>query len=89
MTFPTAHLTRPLVILSVYGWVHAYFQQQVESTHDFTNHNYDFGSPKIFVPQRNRLRSTIGLRARVLGAELARVLADRFYRLKLRLRGSG
>jgi hypothetical protein len=89
LNFPTSDLTRPLVILSVYGSVHEYFRTQVESSDEFSVHNHDFGAPKVFIPQRARVKSTIGLRVRVLSAELSRVLADKLYAVKLRLRGSG
>jgi hypothetical protein len=89
MSFPTADLTRPLVILSVYGSVQDYFRKHVDSSDEFSVHNHDFGAPKVFVPQRARLKSTIGFRARVLSAELSRILADKLYAVRLRLRRSG
>lgn len=86
LTFPTAHLTRALVILSVYGSVHEYFRKQVESPDQLGVHNHDFGTPKVFIPQRARLKSTMSFRARVLSAELSRIFADQLHRVKSRLR---
>jgi YetA-like protein len=89
MSFPTANLTRPLVILSVYGSIQDYFRKHVESSAEFSVHNHDFGAPNVFIPQRARLKSTIGSRVRVLSVELSRILADKLYAVKLRLRRSG
>jgi YetA-like protein len=89
LSFPTADLTRPLVILSVYGAIQDYFRKHVDSYVEFGLHNHEFGAPKTFVPQRARLKATIGSRVRVLSAELSRILADRLYAVRLRLRRSG
>ncbi|MDB6092094.1 MAG: hypothetical protein JWN85_4878 [Gammaproteobacteria bacterium] len=89
MSFPTADLTRPLVILSVYGSIQDYFRKHAKSLAEFSVHNHDFGAPKVFLPQRARLKSTLGSRVRVLSGELSRILADKLYAVKVRLRRSG
>lgn len=87
LSFTTSDLTRPLVILSVYGPIQEFFRNTVESFDALSIHNHDFGAPEVFVPQRARLRSTLGLRVRVLSAEVARLVANKLYVVKARLRG--
>jgi len=77
------------VILSVYGPVQEFFRKRAESFDAFSVHNHDFGAPKVFIPQRARLKSTLGLRVQVLSAAVARLLADKLYVVKSRLRGQG
>jgi hypothetical protein len=88
LTFPTADLTRPLVILSVYGSVQDFFRKQVECPDEPGAHNHDFGVPRVFIPQRARLQATLAMRIRTTFTELARMLVAKLYMLKLRLRGS-
>ncbi|MEN6484434.1 MAG: hypothetical protein ABFD98_06090 [Syntrophobacteraceae bacterium] len=66
MSFDTAYLTRPLVILTVYGFVHSYFQA-AEHSFGCEARAYDFGSPVPFLPQKRRLRTSAARKARVLG----------------------
>ncbi len=75
MSFPTAFLTRPLVILCVYGHVHAYFQAHQELGIEITCPDYSFGRPQQFVPQIGRVRAALGTRARILAAHLSRMSA--------------
>ena len=48
MSFDTAFLTRPLVILTVYGFVHSYFQAGELLRRLSSSLRYDFGSPRLF-----------------------------------------
>ncbi len=70
LEFETAYLTRPMVLLAVYGPVHAFFQQESEETLPHTRHALDFGSPRGFVPQKTRFRQTLtrNLRQSLKGA---------------------
>ncbi|MBM9514553.1 hypothetical protein [Desulfogranum marinum] len=58
LSFPTASFTRPQVIMAVYGYLYQYF-----STHQdvvtLSPHNYNFGSPSQFQPQRARLKTAL------------------------------
>ena len=60
LSFETAYLTRPLVILTVFGFMQACFDNNCqEASLDYEIHNYDFGKPVSFKPQRARLKNTI------------------------------
>jgi hypothetical protein len=81
--FPTRHLTRPLVILSVYGHLHRYFDRPAESAAAAPGrwrHGYQFGRPAEFVRQRDRIGTTLRHRLGVLRAELTRLMRDRLGR---------
>jgi hypothetical protein len=82
LTFATAYVTRPLVILCVYGGVHDYFRRYGAARVEYPEHNHDFGSPEAFVPQRARLRSALAFKTRVVTTELTRIVKDRLYRLR-------
>ncbi len=53
--YQTAYLTRPLVLLCVYGYVHDYFLAHGYGE-ERISHCYDFGSPQTFLPQRLRFK---------------------------------
>jgi len=57
LSFETAHLTRPLVILTVNGFVHAYCQKNSARSVSHQQHHYHFGQPVLFVPQRKRVKA--------------------------------
>lgn len=57
LSFETAFMTRPQVILAVYGQVYNYYRKHT-ATVDVPGHNYNFGSPTPFRSQRARLRQT-------------------------------
>ena len=84
MGFDTALLTRPLVILSVCGFVHSYFQQQVCGA-EFPGHGYDFGSPSSFLPQRARLVPELIRKARVVGRLSSIILAAKLHGIRTRI----
>lgn len=56
LSFKTAFVTRPLVMLCVYGFVHDYFCGQ-QRNRPYAIHCYDFGRPELFIPQRLRCKS--------------------------------
>lgn len=72
-SFNTAFLTRPQVILAVYGYIHAYFQKYELKNLVYRSHGYDFGQPKHFLPQKARLKSTIQRKMQVAIEELERL----------------
>lgn len=87
-TFETRYLTRPLVILCVFGFLHEYYRQHAEpagSGDDAWRHGYDFGAPAAFVPQRRRAAATFRARLRVARREAWRILRDRLAGWRRRL----
>jgi hypothetical protein len=70
LSFPTAFLTRPLVILCVFGHVHAYFQAHAHARIEVAPRDYAFGRPEQFVPQSQRLRSTFAAKLSVIARQL-------------------
>jgi len=58
LSFNTAYLTRPQVLLLVFGNTCQYFFD-LEEPLNLPDHNYDFGKPAEFVPQRFRLKKTL------------------------------
>jgi len=89
LSFKTAHLTRPLVILSVYGHAHAYYLRHGGSAVPDWRHNHSFGQPAAFVPQRARLKSELRRKARLALDEVGRLLRDKVWGLWRRISGAG
>jgi len=85
LSFETAFLTRPLIILSVYGYIHAYFQTHQSDNPDFHVHGYNFGSPTVFLPQKARVKTTLKKKLRVVAAEFKRLSVAKGYALKNKL----
>jgi PcRGLX-like N-terminal RIFT barrel domain len=85
LKFPTAYLTRPLTILCANGFVHDYFRKKgCTIVFDHLCHNYDFGLPSGFVPQRGRFRQALRGKVQVVRRELARILRDRVFVVRSR-----
>lgn len=82
LSFDTAYLTRPLVILCVYGYVHSFFQKQVDPPVLGTAHGYEFGEPRIFRSQRDRLRFELMRKLHVASAEIRRMLRAEWLRVR-------
>lgn len=85
LSFETAFLTRPLVILSVYGYIHAYFQNYRSETPDFHVHGYDFGNPTAFLPQKVRVKATLKKKLHMVAAEFKRLSIAKGHALKDKL----
>jgi hypothetical protein len=83
-SFETAHLTRPLVILTVCGFVHAYFQNG-ERLADIPGNDYDFGLPEEFLPQRARLKNSLLNKSKVVFRQAARTLMGKLYAIRARI----
>jgi hypothetical protein len=77
LSFGTAYLTRPRVILCVCGYPHTYFEKNPEGPGEFGDPQYTFGEPESFVPQRMRWRKALPARIHVLVGLLARITLDR------------
>src|SRR5262249_28039236 len=96
LSFDTAYVTRPLVLLSVHAHVQGYFESDLargeageaawnriqEGRH---SHNYCFGRPVEFIPQRERWKSALRGKLQVVAAESRRRARDVLHSLKTRL----
>lgn len=78
LAFDTAYLTRPLVLLCVYGYVHSFFQKQVDASFLDAVHGYEFGEPRVFRPQRDRLTIELKRKWRLVSTEVRRMLRDKW-----------
>ena len=76
-SFPTARLTRPQVILCVYGVVHGYYLRDPHVAQLPPEPRHDFGPPVEFETQRARLRTSLRRKLSVTWAELRRLVGDR------------
>ena len=73
LSFETAYLTRPLVILCAFGYVHTYFlNKQFPGDADRGN-RYDFGRAEIFLSQRARVGSVLSRKLRLATSEIERL----------------
>jgi hypothetical protein len=85
LSFDTAYVTRPLVILSVYGHVQAYFQRSSTASDREWPHAYDFRQPQGFRPQSARIKAELRRKLRVAAAELRHIGRNRLGGLGKRL----
>lgn len=79
-TFSTRHLTRPLVLLSVYGHLHAYYCSLAPIDQDIRRlwqHDHQFGEPQEFVLPRERVKPLLRDRLQTVRREIKRVVRDR------------
>lgn len=79
LSFDTAFLTRPLVLLTVYGTQQAYYEKCALAMPPRQGHAHDFGQPAGFLNQRKRLKDTVKHKLKVLILELSRLLKVRLY----------
>jgi hypothetical protein len=84
LSFPTAFLTRPQVILCVYGHVQAYYQASPEGIVQGVHPAYSFGQPQSFTPQKQRLRASLRSKVRLLRGHIARAGLDKILALQRR-----
>ncbi len=77
LSYPTAHLTRPQVILCVYGVVHGYYQHDPHVAALPPEPDFDFGAPVSFEPQGARLRTALRRKVSATVGELRRLMRDR------------
>ena len=79
-TFATRHLTRPLVLLSVYGHLHAYYCSLAPIDPDIKKswrHDHQFGEPQAFVLPRERVKPLLHERLQTVRREVKRLVRDR------------
>lgn len=79
LSFETAHLTRPMVILTVYGFMQAYFDLGGADSPRYLTHNYEFGNPGLFIPQRARLKDSLKREIKVTLGVLRHLARSKFY----------
>jgi hypothetical protein len=84
LSFRSAFLTRPQVILCVCGSPHAYFQAHPTAGMEFEESPHQFGQPETFTPQRQRCRAALPRKMHLLAIVLARVGFERFIPLRRR-----
>ncbi len=82
LSFDTAYLTRPLVILCVYGYVHSFFQKQADPPVLNAAHGYEFGEPLIFHSQRDRLKIELKRKWLLASTEVGRMLRAEWLRVR-------
>ncbi len=81
--FKTQDLTRPMVLVAVYGHLHDYYAGRPAAARSGPwIHDHDFGSPQRFVPQRLRVKASLRGKWQVANRELRRMLKERFGRRK-------
>ena len=80
LSFETAYLARPRVLLTVYGGIHRYYLDRgydAAAEEPFLRrHAYDFGVPQAFEPQHAVVRRHFVRHLSVSWSEAKRVLAD-------------
>lgn len=85
LSFQTAYVTRPLVILSVYGHAHAYYRRCGSNLSQDWRHSYSFGQPAKFVAQRARVKGELRRKLRVALADARRVAREKAWGLRRRV----
>lgn len=78
LRFETAYLTRPLVILTVYGAMHSCFQKNGHQKLDYDQPFYDFGAPVKFIPQQIRAKENFSRNLKVSCREILRKIKQKF-----------
>jgi hypothetical protein len=78
LSFPTAYVTRPQVILCTYGVVHGYYQDDPHVAQLGPEPHHDFGKPVHFDTQGARLKSTLRRKLSVTAQEMRRLVSDRW-----------
>jgi hypothetical protein len=86
LSFPTAYLTRPQVILCTYGVAHGYYENNPHHSEPGPEPLHDFGVPLPFLPQGARFKPSLRRRWSVTTTELRRLLQDRWRASLMRLR---
>ena len=58
LAFKTAFYARPLILITLYNYVHIYFERTGYLAEEEVMHSYDFKEPAVFLPQKARLKKT-------------------------------
>lgn len=84
--FPSAGLTRPLVILTAYGTIHDHFRRHGHAAPCGDEpHGHDFGEPVAFVGQRERINARPLGRVLLIATAVMRLARERLILLRHRL----
>ena len=86
LSFPTAYVTRPQVILATYGVVHGYYRNDPHAAPLPPEPDYDFGVPVAFEVQGARLKSVLRRKVSATRREFGRLVRDRLRGLMARFR---
>ncbi len=78
LSFPTAYVTRPQVILCTYGVAHGYYENDPHPAELGPEPPHEFGAPQPFLTQGARLKSTLRRKLSVATREFSRLLRDRW-----------
>jgi len=74
LTFKTAYLARPMVLLTVYGSQQGYFENHPDDFVPYKGHMYDFGEPAHFLNQRQRVKDSFRFKVQTVTREGRRLL---------------
>jgi len=74
LTFKTAYLARPMVLLTVYGTQQGYMEKHPDEFVQYSDHVHDFGEPVLFRNQRQRIKDSFKLKLQVTMRESKRLL---------------
>lgn len=85
LTFETAYLTRPMVILMVYGYIQACFDLNRSRPIDYLEHDHQFGTPTEFVPQPMRIKYSLKNKLRSVSIILEHMIRSKYHALKASL----
>ncbi|MEO8062842.1 MAG: hypothetical protein ABI821_08840 [Pseudomonadota bacterium] len=86
LSFPTAYVTRPQVILATYGVAHGYYQRDPHHAGLPPEPDYDFGAPVPFAVPGARLKSALRRKVSSTKREFGRLVRDRVRGLLARFR---
>ena len=75
LSFETAYLTRPQVIICVNGALRDHFASSPGTGAGHVRHGYRFGHPEVFVPQRLRWKATASRKGGMLLSEVRRAIS--------------
>lgn len=87
LSFPTAKLTRPMVIVAGHCWIHEYFRRASQPPPVGLIHNHDFGRPSGFMRQRKRVAQVLRRRIEVVCKEGRRLVREKWCELRRHLGG--
>lgn len=73
LSFNTAFLTRPMVIMAGHGYIQAYFHKNLQKDLPYTIHRHDFGVPGYFLVKEQRIAGTIRNKLRSAAGDIKRL----------------
>jgi len=70
LSFPTAHLARPMVLVTAFGWLQAFFDGNKAIESPEPRASYVFGEPERFIPQKGRVKGVLKERCKITAKEV-------------------